>query len=209
MTERRAFAPLHEADLAADPFAQFAAWYRLADAEVPLADAMTLATVGADGAPEARMVLLKGHGPGGLHFFTNYESAKAGQIAADPRGALILYWREHDRQVRARGPIERLPAADSDAYFASRSRESRLGAWASPQSRPLEDRAELDRRLAAVRERFADVVDVPRPDFWGGFVLRPEAIEFWQGQQARLHDRFMYSRARGGAGGWRIQRLAP
>jgi pyridoxamine 5'-phosphate oxidase len=207
MTERRAFPPLHEAELAADPFAQFAAWYELASAEVPLADAMTLATVGADGAPEARMVLLKGHGPDGLRFFTNHESAKAGQIAADPRGALILYWREQDRQVRARGPIERLPAADSDAYFASRSRESRLGAWASPQSRPLEDRADLDRRLTAVRERFADVDDVPRPDFWGGFVLRPETIEFWQGQQARLHDRFVYSDD--GAGGWRIQRLGP
>jgi pyridoxamine 5'-phosphate oxidase len=207
MTERRAFPPLHEAELAADPFAQFADWYELASAEVPLADAMTLATVRADGAPDARMVLLKGHGPGGFRFFTNYESAKAGQIEADPRGALILYWREHDRQVRARGPIERLPAADSDAYFASRSRESRLGAWASPQSRPLEDRAELDRRLAAIRERFADVDDVPRPDTWGGFVLRPETIEFWQGQQARLHDRFVYSGD--GAGSWRIQRLAP
>ena len=140
---------------------------------MPLADAMTLATVGADGAPDARMVLLKGHGPDGFRFFTNYESAKAGQIAADPRGALILYWREHDRQVRARGTFERLPAADSDAYFASRARESRLGAWASPQSRPLADRAELDRRLAEVRERFADVDDVPRPDFWGGFRPAP------------------------------------
>jgi pyridoxamine 5'-phosphate oxidase len=207
MTERRAFPPLHEADLAADPFAQFADWYELASAEVPLADAMTLATVGADGAPEARMVLLKGHGPDGFRFFTNYESAKAGQIAADPRGALILYWREHDRQVRARGPIERLRGTDSDAYFASRSRESRLGAWASPQSRPLEGRADLDRRLAAVRKRFADTEDVPRPDFWGGFILRPETIEFWQGQQARLHDRFVYSRD--GAGDWRIRRLAP
>jgi pyridoxamine 5'-phosphate oxidase len=207
MTERRAFPLLHEADLAADPFEQFADWYELASAEVPLADAMTLATVGADGAPEARMILLKGHGPDGFRFFTNYESAKAGQIDADPRGALIIYWREHDRQVRARGAIERLPVADSDAYFASRSRESRLGAWASPQSRPLEDRAELDRRLAAARERFADVEDVPRPDSWGGFILRPETIEFWQGQQARLHDRFVYSGE--GAGGWRIRRLAP
>jgi pyridoxamine 5'-phosphate oxidase len=207
MTERRAFPPLYEADLAADPIAQFAAWYELANAEVPLADAMTLATVGTDGAPEARMVLLKGHGPDGFRFFTNYESAKAGEIAADPRGALVIYWREHDRQVRARGPIERLPAADSDAYFANRSRESRLGAWASPQSRPLDDRGDLDRRLAAAGERFAGVDDIPRPDFWGGFVLRPETIEFWQGQQARLHDRFVYSRERAGA--WRTRRLAP
>jgi pyridoxamine 5'-phosphate oxidase len=207
MTERRAFPPLHEDDLSPDPFEQFARWYELAAAEVPLAEAMTLATVGDDGTPDARMVLLKGHGPDGFRFFTNYASAKAGEIDADPRGALILFWREHDRQVRARGPIERLPAADSDAYFANRGRESRLGAWASPQSLPLADRAELDRLLAEVRERFDGVEDVPRPDSWGGFVLRPETFEFWQGQQARLHDRFVYSRDE--ADTWRIQRLAP
>jgi pyridoxamine 5'-phosphate oxidase len=207
MTDRRAFPPLPEDDLSPDPFEQFARWYELAAAEVPLADAMTLATVGDDGTPDARMVLLKGHGPDGFRFFTNYASAKAGEIAADPRGALVVYWREHDRQVRARGPIERLPAADSDAYFASRARESRLGAWASPQSRPLADRAELDRLLAEVRERFDGVEDVPRPDCGGGFVLRPETIEFWQGHQARLHDRFVYSRDEGDI--WRIQRLAP
>jgi pyridoxamine 5'-phosphate oxidase len=206
MTERRAFPPLHEGDLSPDPFEQFARWYELAGAEVPLADAMTLATLGDDGAPDARMVLLKGHGPVGFRFFTNHGSAKAGQIDAHPRGALVLYWREHDRQVRARGPIERLPAADSDAYFASRARESRLGAWASPQSRPLSDRAELDARLGEVRERFDGIEDVPRPDFWGGFILRPETIEFWQGQQARLHDRFVYSQD---GDAWRIQRLAP
>ncbi|HEY2480283.1 MAG TPA: pyridoxamine 5'-phosphate oxidase [Solirubrobacterales bacterium] len=212
MTERRRFSPLEEGDLSPDPFEQFARWYEFAAAEIPLAEAMTLATVGDDGAPDARMVLLKGHGSDGFRFFTNYESAKAGQIAADPRGALILYWREHDRQVRARGPIEQLPAADSDAYFATRARASRLGAWASPQSRALEDRAELDRRLAKVRERFAEVEEVPRPDFWGGFVLRPETIEFWQGQQARLHDRFLYTLEAGGEGtgeAWQIQRLAP
>jgi len=206
MTERRTFPPLHQDDLAPDPFEQFARWYDLAIAEVPLADAMTLATLGDDGTPDARMVLLKGHGPDDFRFFTNFESAKAGQIAADPRGALILYWREHDRQVRARGPLERLPDADSDAYFASRARASRLGAWASPQSRPLADRAELDARLAAVRERFDGVEEVPRPEFWGGFLLRPETIEFWQGQQARLHDRFVYSQD---GDSWRIQRLAP
>jgi pyridoxamine 5'-phosphate oxidase len=152
------------------------------------------------------MVLLRGHGPDGFRFFTNYESAKGEQIAADPRGALVIYWREQDRQVRVRGALERLSAADSDVYFASRDRDSRLGAWASPQSRPLDDRAELDARLAAARGRFDGVAEVPRPDFWGGFVLRPEVIEFWQGQQARLHDRFRYSRA---GDGWRTHRLAP
>jgi pyridoxamine 5'-phosphate oxidase len=206
MAERRTFPPLHADELSPDPFEQFARWYELASEEVPLADAMTLATLGDHGAPDARMVLLKGHGPDGFRFFTNYESAKAGQIDADPRGALVIYWREHDRQVRARGPIERLPAADSDAYFASRGRESRLGAWASPQSRPLAGRAELDARLAEVRERFDGVEDVPRPDSWGGFVLRPETIEFWQGQRARLHDRFTYART---GDVWSIQRLAP
>jgi pyridoxamine 5'-phosphate oxidase len=204
MADRREFPPLRQADLAADPFDQFARWYELAAREVPLADAMTLATTG-DGAPDARMVLLKGLADG-FRFFTNLESAKAGQIGADPRGALIVFWREHDRQVRARGRIERLSAADSDVYFAGRPRESRLGAWASPQSRPLADRADLDRRLAEVREHFADTEEIPRPDFWGGFVLQPRTVEFWQGQQARLHDRFLYTRE---DGDWRIQRLAP
>jgi pyridoxamine 5'-phosphate oxidase len=206
MTERREFPPLRRADLDPDPFAQFAAWYATARAEVPLAEAMTLATVDAEGAPDARMVLLKGHGPDGFRFFTNLESAKATQIATDPRAALILYWREHDRQVRVRGTLERLPEADSDAYFASRSRESRIGAWASPQSRPLADRAELDRRLDQVRERFGDEGEVPRPEFWGGFLLVPATIEFWQGQRARLHDRFRYSP---NGEGWRIERLGP
>jgi pyridoxamine 5'-phosphate oxidase len=206
MTERRDFPPLHQSDLAADPFEQFARWYDLAAAEIPLAEAMTLATVDADGAPDARMVLLKGHGPDGFRFHTNYESAKEAEIGADPRGALVLYWREHDRQVRVRGPLERLSPADSDAYFASRSRESRLGAWASPQSRPLADRADLDRRLAEIRTRFAAAEDIPRPDHWGGFILRPRTIEFWQGQQARLHDRFLYTPA---GDGWAIRRLAP
>jgi pyridoxamine 5'-phosphate oxidase len=206
MTERRAFPPLRASDLAADPFAQFAAWFDLATKEVPLAEAMTLATVDAEGAPDARMILLKGHGPDGFRFFTNLESAKAANISAERRGALVLYWREHDRQVRTRGPIERLSPAESDAYFAGRSRESRLGAWASPQSRPLAHRAELDRLLEETRTRFADTEDVPRPDHWGGYILRPETIEFWQGQQSRLHDRFLYTRD---GDGWAVRRLAP
>lgn len=207
MSDRREHPLLRRADLAADPFEQFAGWYALAAAEVPLTDAMTLSTIGADGGPDSRLVLLKGHGPDGFRFFTNLESAKAAEIDADPRAALVVYWREHDRQVRARGTLERLGATDSDAYFAARSRPSRIGAWASPQSRPLPDRAALEAELAATEARFEGVEDVPRPDFWGGYLLRPATIEFWQGQQARLHDRFMYTREPDG--GWQIERLAP
>ncbi len=197
---------LRRAELAADPLEQFGRWYAEAKEEVPLAEAMTLATLGADGAPDARMVLLKGHGGDGFRFFTNYESAKAEQLAADPRAALIVYWREQDRQVRARGPVERLPEADSDAYFASRPRGSRLGAWASPQSRPLADREGLEARLREVEERFEVAAEVPRPPFWGGYLLRPHTVELWQGQGARLHDRFLYTRQ---DAGWRLERLAP
>src|SRR5687768_16133735 len=159
--------PLDRAMLADDPVAQFAAWWELAEREVPLPDAMTLATVDPDGAPDARMVLLKGFGADGFRFFTNYESSKGEQLAAAPRAALILHWREVDRQVRIRGPVERLPEAESDAYFATRPRAAQLGAWASPQSRPLADRAELDALLREVEERFGDG-DVPRPPHWGG-----------------------------------------
>jgi pyridoxamine 5'-phosphate oxidase len=198
--------PLRREDLAADPFEQFAAWFERASEEVPLTEAMTLATVDGEGAPDARMVLLKGFGPDGFRFFSNYESAKAAQLEASGLAAIVLYWRELDRQVRARGAISRLPAAESDAYFATRPHEAQLGAWASPQSRPLADRAELDRRLAEAEERFGDGGPIPRPGHWGGYLLAPERIEFWQGQTARLHDRFLYTREEAG---WRIERLGP
>ena len=203
---RHSHPPLRRADLADDPIEQFGRWLETAVLEVPLAEAMTLATVDAAGCPDARMVLLKGHGADGFRFFTNYESAKAGQIGADPRGALVIYWRELDRQVRVRGELERLPAADSDAYFATRDRGSRLGAWASPQSRRLPGREHLDRRLAEAEDRWQGEEEIPRPQHWGGFLLRHSSVEFWQGQKARLHDRFLYTRE---GGGWSIQRLAP
>jgi len=196
---------LHRSSLADDPIEQFGAWYQQAAAEASLVDAMALATVDADGAPDARMVLLKGFGPDGFRFFTNLGSAKAGQLEATPSAALILYWRELDRQVRIRGGVEKLPAADDDAYFSSRSRDARIGAWASPQSQPIADRGTLDARVMEAGERFGGD-DIPRPEFWGGFLVRPERIEFWQGQAARLHDRFVYTRA---GDGWEIQRLAP
>jgi pyridoxamine 5'-phosphate oxidase len=197
--------PLDRSALAEDPIEQFRRWYERAAEEVPLVDAMTLATVDADGAPDARMVLLKGFGPDGFRFFTNLRSAKARELEAAPRAALILYWRELDRQVRIRGEVEKLRGADDDAYFATRPTEARIGAWASPQSEPLPDRETLDGLVAEVAERFAGG-EVPRPDFWGGYLVRPDRIEFWQGQAARLHDRFVYTRE---VDGWAIQRLAP
>jgi pyridoxamine 5'-phosphate oxidase len=198
---------LRRENLAADPIVQFHEWYVHARAEVPLAEAMTLATVDADGAPDARMVLLKGVDDEGFRFFTNYESEKAEQLETAPGGgaALVIYWRELDRQVRVRGAIERLSAAESDAYFATRPHESRLAAWASPQSRSVDSRDELDDRLAAAAARF-ERANVPRPDHWGGYLLRPRTIEFWQGQVARMHDRFRYSRD---GEGWRVERLGP
>ncbi len=205
MPRRPDMPPLRREQLDPDPIAQFGAWYERARAEVPLADAMTLATVDAEGSPDGRMVLLKGAGADGFRFFTNYESAKGGQLEASGRAALVVYWRELDRQVRVRGTVERLPEAESDSYFATRAQESQIGAWASPQSRPVETRDELDRRAAEHAARFGDD-DVPRPPHWGGYLVRPESIEFWQGQVGRMHDRFRYTRA---GDGWEIERLGP
>jgi pyridoxamine 5'-phosphate oxidase len=205
MPRRPDLPPLRRSALARDPLDQFSEWYERATREVPLSQAMTLATVDAEGFTDARMVLLKDFGQEGFRFFTNTSSAKAAQLEAVPRAALVLYWRELDRQVRIRGAVERLPDADSDEYFASRPQDSQLGAWASPQSEPLADRDALDKRVAEATGRFAGGA-VPRPPFWGGYVLRPEAIEFWQGQVGRLHDRFRYTRREDG---WEIERLAP
>jgi pyridoxamine 5'-phosphate oxidase len=205
MPRRPDMPPLNRSALADDPIEQFREWYERAAKEVPLADAMTLATVDTDGTPDARMVLLKGFGPDGFRFFTNLESAKARQLRAKPRAALVVYWRELDRQVRIRGAVDKLLPADDDAYFATRAAAARLGAWASPQSEALPDRDALDQRVREVSERFAGG-DIPRPEFWGGYIVRPERIEFWQGQAARLHDRFVYVRE---GAGWSVQRLAP
>ncbi|MFL5869580.1 MAG: pyridoxamine 5'-phosphate oxidase [Solirubrobacterales bacterium] len=205
MPRRPDMPPLRRSDLAADPFSQFADWYERAAAEVPLVDAICIASVDPEGMPDARMVLLKGHGPDGFRFYTNRESAKGHQLAGDPRAAMVAYWRELDRQVRARGRVEELDDAESDAYFASRPRDSQLGAWASAQSEPLGSREELDDRVAELDISYRDK-PIPRPPQWGGYVLIPEAVEFWQGQVGRLHDRFRYRRL---DGGWAIERLAP
>jgi pyridoxamine 5'-phosphate oxidase len=198
--------PFGEADVLDDPFELFSAWYERAAAEAPLAESVCVATVDDDGAPDARMVLLKGFDERGFRFFTNEQSVKGRQLDARPVAAMVLYWRELDRQVRIRGPVERLGPEESDEYFASRPRESRIGAWASPQSRPLTDREELERRVAEAEERWPGE-DVPRPPHWGGYRVVPEQIEFWQGQVGRLHDRFRYEREPGGT--WRWTRLAP
>jgi pyridoxamine 5'-phosphate oxidase len=196
--------PLERERMSADPIEQFREWFDLAEREVPLAEAMTLATVDAAGSPDARMVLLKGFGSDGFRFFTHYESAKGLQLEANPRAALVVYWRELDRQVRARGVVERLSPEESDAYFDSRPRDSRIAAAISPQSRPIE-RQELDRSYENLEAELGGA-DPMRPEHWGGYLLRPETIEFWQGRDSRMHDRLRYSRM---GEGWRIERLAP
>jgi pyridoxamine 5'-phosphate oxidase len=204
--DRHDHPPLRRADLSGNPIEQFGRWYEEARESVDLPDAMGLATAAPDGAPDVRMVLLKEFDTEGFRFHTNYESVKGTHLEGNPLAAIVIYWRELDRQVRARGSVEQLDPVESGRYFETRDRDSRLGAWASPQSRTLENREELEERYQQVRARFEDTEDVPRPEFWGGYLLRPERVEFWQGHRARLHDRFLYTRENGD---WRIERLAP
>jgi pyridoxamine 5'-phosphate oxidase len=199
---------LEPRDLGPDPIAAFEIW--LADAEaagVPLPNAMALATADADGRPSVRHVLLRGVDEHGFVFFTNRESRKGRQLAENAEAALVFLWKELDRQVSVTGRAEPVDEEASDAYFATRPRDARIGAWASPQSATIRDRAELDRRVAEAEARYPDAV--PRPPFWGGFVVRPGSIEFWQGRRHRLHDRIRFARDAATAGGWRIERLAP
>jgi pyridoxamine 5'-phosphate oxidase len=198
--------PLDREHLASDPIEQFSAWFSDAQEAAPLPEAMTLATVDEDCSPDARMVLLKGFGPDGFRFFSNYESTKGAQLTAKARAALILYWRELDRQVRIRGEVERLSSEDSDAYFASRPRDSQIAAAVSPQSLPIE-REELDRRFVELAVELGESAP-KRPEEWGGYLVRPEVIEFWQGRDSRMHDRWRYTRKPGNEG-WLIERLAP
>jgi pyridoxamine 5'-phosphate oxidase len=180
--------------MADDPFALFDAWFAEAKAAEPNdPEAMALATSTPDGRPSVRMVLLKGHGPEGFDFYTNLDSRKGAELAADPCAALLFHWKSLRRQVRIEGPVEPLPDEESDLYFATRARDSQVGAWASDQSRPLASREEFEARCEEVRRRFQGQ-DVPRPPHWGGFRLTPETIEFWSDRQHRLHERRLFTR---------------
>lgn len=191
-----------------DPLSLVADWHGEAVAAgLPEPDAAALATAAPDARPSVRFVLIKGIDADGVRFFTNRESRKGRELEANPRAALAIHWQPLQRQVRLEGPVEPLPAAESDAYYASRERGSRLGAWASPQGREIPGREWLEARVEAVQARFAGSDDVPRPPFWGGYLLRPDAIELWQGRPSRLHDRRSF--LRGGDGAWREARLAP
>ncbi len=181
-----------------DPFALFDAWYAEARAsEINDSNAMALATSDADGRLGLRMVLLKGHGPDGFVFYTNQEGRKAADLAANPQAALLFHWKSLRRQIRIEGPVSTVSEAEADAYFATRSRDSRLGAWASDQSRPLDSRATFEARFADMQARF-EGGDVPRPPHWSGYRVTPTAIEFWQDREHRLHERRLFTRDRDG-----------
>ena len=197
---------LAEADVDADPVVQFGRWFEQAE-EAGLLDppALPRPTAPPAGRPSARMVLLRGFDERGFRFFTNYESRKGGELAANPRAALVFWWGELERQVRIEGRVERTSRADSEAYFSSRPPGSQLSAAASPQSRVIDSRAILERRVAELATRLPDG-ELPLPEFWGGFRLAHETVEFWQGRPNRLHDRLRYRRA---GNTWKIERLAP
>ena len=192
--------------MTAEPLERLRRWHGEAAAVLPEADAMTLATATPDGEPSIRVVLLKGIDDRGIRFFTNYESRKGRELDANPRAAAVLYWQPLHRQVRLAGAVERLSAEESDAYFATRDRGSRLGAWASRQGSVIEGRGQLEEALAAAGERYPGDA-IPRPEYWGGYRLAPVAVEFWEGRPNRLHDREHFLLEPDGT--WRAEHLSP
>jgi pyridoxamine 5'-phosphate oxidase len=197
--------PLREPDVERDPVRQFAAWFSAArEAGVAAPEAVAVATASPEGVPSVRMVLLKEFDERGFVFFTNYDSRKGAELAANPRAALLFHWSPLGRQVRIEGPVERVSSAETEAYVRSRPRGSQISALASPQSQVIPDRAELERRVAALAATYPD--ELPVPENWGGFRVLPERFEFWQHRDDRLHDRLVYAP---GVSGWDIVRLAP
>ncbi|MCP5535927.1 MAG: pyridoxamine 5'-phosphate oxidase [Akkermansiaceae bacterium] len=206
MREEYGSREMHRADMAENPFLQFEKWFAEArEVKLHEPNAMTLSTVGLDGCPAARTVLMKFFDENGFVFYTNYGSAKAKELAAIPMASLLFPWLPLERQVRIEGSVEKVSTAESLKYFASRPRESQIGAWVSDQSSVIDSRALLLNKMAELKAKFKGG-DVPLPSFWGGYRVRPERIEFWQGGKGRVHDRFLYSKINDG---WKIERLAP
>lgn len=197
---------LNEDDVEANPFDQFTKWWNEARAsEILEVNAMTLATATKDGKPSARIVLLKDYDERGFVFFTNYESHKGKELALNANAALVFFWKEIERQIRIEGITEKIDPAESDAYFLSRPEGSRIGAWASPQSKVIENRSLLEESVVKIKDQFKN--SIPRPPHWGGYRVVPELIEFWQGRRNRLHDRILFTKTAHGS--WKVERLAP
>lgn len=197
---------LSEEDVTADPIQQFSVWWNEAvSSEVIEVNAMTLATATKEGIPSARIVLLKGFNEDGFMFFTNYESHKGRELAENPHAALVFFWPELERQIRIEGKVEKVAESVSDDYYLSRPAGSRIGAWASPQSTVIESRKIIEQNVLKYEKQFSDG-NISRPPYWGGFIVKPVKIEFWQGRSSRLHDRIQYTKA---DETWKIERLAP
>jgi pyridoxamine 5'-phosphate oxidase len=196
-----------EADAAANAIQQFGLWWNEAvKSDIDEVNAMTLATASQDGVPDARIVLLKGYDEKGFVFFTNYDSQKGKQMTENSHACLVFFWKELERQVRISGTVDKIAAADSDAYFASRPEGSRIGAWSSPQSEVIPSRELIENNAIKYTEQFKEGI-IPRPSHWGGYIVHPQVIEFWQGRPSRLHDRIRYTLQ--ATGGWQKERLAP